>query len=106
MYKQNVLFNLLSNAVKFSPENSHVYFTGAVAENNFEIKVKDEGIGMSEADQEHLFERFFRGSNAINIQGTGLGLHIVGKYMELMNGNITIQSALEKGTEITLTFNL
>lgn len=103
---KNVLFNLLSNAVKFSGENSPVYFSGSVDENSFEIKVKDEGIGMSDADQEHLFERFFRGANAVNIQGTGLGLHIVGKYMELMNGNIIIKSELEKGTEIILTFNL
>ena len=103
---KNVLLNLLSNAVKFSGENSRIYFSGSVDENSFEIKVKDEGIGMSDADQEHLFERFFRGSNAVNIQGTGLGLHIVGKYMELMNGNIIIESELEKGTEITLTFNV
>lgn len=103
---KNVLFNLLSNAIKFSGEDSVVYFSGFVDEISFEIKVKDEGMGMSDADQEHLFERFFRGANVINIQGTGLGLHIVGKYMELMNGNITVKSELEKGTEITLTFNL
>lgn len=102
---KNVLFNLLSNAIKFSGENTHIYFTGCVEENSFEIKVKDQGIGMTKSDQEHLFERFFRGSNAINVQGTGLGLHIVAKYMELMNGNIIIESELEKGTEITLTFN-
>ena len=103
---KNVLFNILSNAIKFSAENSTVYFTSTVNENNFEIIVRDEGIGMAEPDQEHLFERFFRGANAVNIQGTGLGLHIVGKYMELMNGNIIIKSELEKGTEIILTFNL
>ena len=103
---KNVLFNLLSNAVKFSGENSRIYFSGSVDENSFEIRVKDEGMGMTDADQEHLFERFFRGANAVNVQGTGLGLYIVGKYMELMNGNITIKSELEKGTEITLTFNL
>ena len=103
---KNVLFNLLSNAIKFSGENSLVHFSGSVDENSFEIRIKDEGIGMTEADQEHLFERFFRGANAVNIQGTGLGLHIVGKYLELMNGNITVKSELEKGTEITLIFNV
>ena len=103
---KNVLFNLLSNAIKFSGEHARICFSGSVEENSFEIKVKDEGIGMTKSDQEHLFERFFRGSNAINVQGTGLGLHIVGKYMELMNGNIIIESELEKGTEITLIFNL
>jgi len=103
---KNVLFNLLSNAIKFSPENSRIYFSGSVDGNIFTIIVRDEGIGMSQADQEHLFERFFRGANAINIQGTGLGLHIVGKYMELMNGDIIIKSELEKGTQITLTFRV
>ncbi len=103
---KNVLFNILSNAIKFSGENSTVYFNGNVNKNDFEITVRDEGIGMSEQDQKHLFERFFRGSNAINIQGTGLGLHIVDKYMEMMNGKIAISSELEKGTVITLTFKL
>ncbi|MEP6616133.1 MAG: PAS domain-containing sensor histidine kinase, partial [Ginsengibacter sp.] len=103
---KNVLFNLLSNAIKFSGENSSIQFSGSVNENMFEIKVKDEGIGMSHADQEHLFERFFRGANAVNIQGTGLGLHIVGKYMELMDGTITLKSELNQGTEVTLTFTL
>ncbi|MEO7294427.1 MAG: PAS domain-containing sensor histidine kinase, partial [Ginsengibacter sp.] len=103
---KNVLFNLLSNAIKFSQEDEPVHLSSSVDENRFTIKVKDEGIGMSDTDQEHLFERFFRGANAVNIQGTGLGLHIVGKYMELMSGNITVKSEQEKGTEIILSFNL
>lgn len=100
---RNIIINLLSNAIKFSPENgiikvsSHV--NGQVA-----LSVKDNGIGIHPADQEHLFERFFRASNAINIQGTGLGLHIVGKYIELMNGQISFKSELEKGTEFNITF--
>ena len=63
-----------------------------------------EGIGISKKDQEHLFEIFFRGNNALNIPGTGLGLHIVAKYVEMMNGKIEIKSELYKGTEINLTF--
>jgi signal transduction histidine kinase len=62
------------------------------------LSVKDEGIGISREDQEHLFERFFRAKNAANIQGTGLGLHIVAKYVELLNGRIDMQSELDKGT--------
>ena len=50
-------------------------------------------------------ERFFRGANAGNIQGTGLGLHIVSKYAEMMNGKIKCESQLEKGTEFIITFN-
>lgn len=103
---KNVLINLLSNAIKFSAENSIIFLSSSVEKNALVIQLKDEGIGMSDADQQHLFERFFRGANAINIQGTGLGLHIVGKYMELMKGNILVNSQLEKGTEITLTFDV
>ena len=70
--------------------------------NQFTLSVKDNGIGISEEDKQHLFERFFRAKNAINIQGTGLGLHIIAKYVELMNGNIEIESELEKGTSVTI----
>jgi PAS domain S-box-containing protein len=95
---KNILFNLVSNAIKFSRESSNVEVFTKVDESLIEIKVKDYGIGIPEEDQEHLFERFFRGHNASNIQGTGLGLNIVARYVELMNGNITFESKYEKGT--------
>jgi PAS domain S-box-containing protein len=101
---RNVLLNLSSNAIKFSPENGLITINSAVTGNNVVISVKDSGIGISEEDQEHLFERFFRGANVTNIQGTGLGLHIVSKYIELMNGQISFTSELEKGTEFIITF--
>ena len=72
--------------------------TTSLCDSNFLIEVEDEGIGISEEDQQHLFERFFRAKNAANIQGTGLGLHIVAKYVELMFGSIDMHSELEKGT--------
>lgn len=103
---KNILINLISNAIKFSGENSSIDIAGNVFENVVELKVKDSGMGMSNDDQKHLFERFFRGANVSNIQGTGLGLHIVGKYIELMNGNIRITSELEMGTEIIITFHV
>ena len=65
--------------------------------------VKDNGIGISEEDQQHLFGRFFRAKNAVNTQGTGLGLHIVAKYLELMNGYIDIKSKLNEGSVFTFT---
>ncbi|MBC7421843.1 MAG: sensor histidine kinase, partial [Ferruginibacter sp.] len=68
------------------------------------LTVKDNGIGISTEDQEHLFERFFRGANVTNIQGTGLGLHIVEKYVELMDGTINFTSELEKGTSFIIAF--
>jgi signal transduction histidine kinase len=76
----------------------------AVDADKIKISVKDEGIGISSEDQEHLMERFFRGANAVNIQGTGLGLHIVSKYVERLNGKIKCNSALLKGTTFNIIF--
>jgi signal transduction histidine kinase len=61
-------------------------------------------MGISTKDQENLFQIFYRASNAINIPGTGLGLHIVAKYVEMMNGKIELKSKLNKGTEINIIF--
>ena len=61
-------------------------------------------MGISEEDQANLFERFFRGGNVANIQGTGLGLHIVKKYAEMMYGTIMFKSKLEQGTEFIIDF--
>lgn len=103
---KNILINLISNAIKFSAENATIFITTHVSGDKILLKVKDNGMGISAEDQKHLFERFFRGSNVANIQGTGLGLHIVAKYVELMNGRTEMKSELEKGTEITITFTL
>lgn len=103
---KNILINLISNAIKFSGEKSVIEIACDVFENVIELKVKDAGMGISKEDQKHLFERLFRGTNVSNIQGTGLGLHIVGKYIELMDGDIKIKSQLEKGTEIIITFHV
>jgi signal transduction histidine kinase len=99
---KHILFNLLSNALKFSPARKPVYVTSEIKNGQLTITVKDLGIGISEEDQNHLFERFFRGHNATNIQGTGLGLNIVAKYVEMIGGTIHFQSALEQGTTFTV----
>jgi PAS domain S-box-containing protein len=101
---KNILINLLSNAAKFSGENKPIFISTKVKDNQLLFSIKDEGIGISHKDQEHLCEIFFRATNVVNIPGTGLGLHIVAKYVEMMNGQIEIKSKLEKGTEINLIF--
>ena len=101
---RNILMNLISNAVKFSPEASPILILSHNSASGLEISVEDKGIGMTREDQEHLFERFFRGRNADNIQGTGLGLHIVQRYVQLLNGSIKIHSELNKGTIVSLYF--
>ena len=103
---RNVLINLLSNAIKFSPVNGMIEVKSEVNDTHILVQVKDSGIGISEEDKHHLFERFFRGTNVTNIQGTGLGLHIVEKYVELMNGNIECTSELEKGTCFAISFDI
>lgn len=101
---KNILFNLLSNAIKFSAEGKSVEIYSEVKKSTVKISVKDQGIGISKDDQKNLFERFFRGHNATHIQGTGLGLNIVAKYLELMNGLIAVESEENKGTKFSLTF--
>jgi PAS domain S-box-containing protein len=100
---RNVVTNLLSNAIKFSAEGSIIEVSSNVSKDRVVLTVKDNGMGISKEDQEHLFERFFRGTNVTNIQGTGLGLHIVAKYIEIMDGKIEFKSELEKGTTFIIT---
>jgi PAS domain S-box-containing protein len=99
---KNILINLISNAIKFTNENGLIRVISSVADSNFIISVEDNGIGISYEDQQHLFERFFRARNAANIQGTGLGLHIVAKYLELRKGPITIISEIDVCTIFTI----
>ncbi|MEO5944348.1 MAG: PAS domain-containing sensor histidine kinase [Ferruginibacter sp.] len=100
---RNIMTNLLSNAIKFSPEVSTIEITSKVRTNEIKLTVKDSGMGIPQKDQEYLFGRFFRAANVINIQGTGLGLHIVSKYVEILEGKIEFESVLEKGTTFMLT---
>jgi PAS domain S-box-containing protein len=99
---KNVLINLISNAIKYSPENKEIWVNSEVANGNIKIDVIDQGIGIPDQDKPHLFERFFRANNVSNIQGTGLGLNIVKKYIELMNGEISFKSQCGKGTTFTV----
>jgi len=95
---KNIMFNLISNAIKFTPDNGKIEIKTEVSPENIKIIVKDNGMGIMLEDQKHLFERFYRGYNATHIQGTGLGLHIVTKYIELMNASISFESEENKGT--------
>jgi PAS domain S-box-containing protein len=100
---RNIIINLVSNAIKFSGEGTKVSVSTIVNDGTAEIKVQDEGIGIGEEDQAHLFSTFFRGGNAMNIQGTGLGLHIVKRYADLLGGSVNLKSQLDKGTVITIS---
>ena len=100
---KNIIINLMANAIKFSGENTLIDIRGKTCSSYFEISITDNGIGISEEDQQQLFSCFFRGKNAVNIQGTGLGLHIIKRYADILKGTIRIKSTLGKGTTVTVT---
>ncbi len=99
---KHIMINLLSNAIKFSPENANIIIDAEVTASHTKISITDKGIGIPINDQVHLFERFFRATNVTNIQGTGLGLHIVGRYVELLNGTIHCHSEFENGSSFII----
>jgi PAS domain S-box-containing protein len=103
---RNILINLISNAIKFSEPATEIRVHSAVGDRKTTISVEDRGIGIADEDQKHMFSSFFRGKNALNIQGTGLGLHIVKRYLELLSGSITLKSELGKGTKASITLPL
>ncbi len=100
----NIITNLVTNSIKYSGENSPIYVFSHVRERIY-LTVQDLGIGIPEKDQKHLFERFYRGSNASGIQGTGLGLHIMSHYVEMLHGTVKVSSELGKGTKISVTLD-
>ena len=100
---KNIIINLFTNAIKFSSEESKIIINSGVANEEAHIIITDQGIGIPQQDQEHLFTSFFRGGNATNIAGTGLGLHIVKRYVDLLKGALHLQSELNEGTTITIT---
>ena len=101
---KNCIINLIANAIKYSGENTFIEFNTEINEAGCHITVKDNGIGIPEADQKHLFEAFFRAHNTGNIPGTGLGLNIVARYASLMNGIIDFKSNVNKGALFTISF--
>lgn len=103
---RKIISNLTSNAFKFSPENSEINIATEITKTSFLLSVTDTGIGIAEEDQKHLFDRFFRGKNVTNIQGTGLGLHIVARYAELLGGKVSVKSKLNEGTTFLVKIKL
>jgi len=101
---KNILINLITNAIKFSEQNKKISIETIVDDKYANISVTDRGIGISPQDQQHLFSSFFRGFNATNIAGTGLGLHIVKRYIDLLHGNVNLKSELGVGTTVSISF--
>lgn len=101
---KNILINLISNAIKYSAEGKTITLSGSKIPEGISISIEDQGIGIPANEQKNLFGRFFRAENASNIQGTGLGLNIVKRYLDLIDGSITFTSEENKGSIFTITF--
>ncbi|MEI9947955.1 MAG: DAHL domain-containing protein [Pseudomonadota bacterium] len=97
-----VVGNLLSNALKYSPPGSQVHFDVTASDEQCRFVVKDQGIGIPEADIPRLFQSFFRASNADQIKGSGLGLAVVKKALDVQNGTVEVQSELGRGTKFVV----
>ena len=102
----HVLTNLLINAIKYSPQQDEVGFHLQVEAGALHFEVVDHGLGISEADQAHLFEPFHRGDNVKGITGTGLGLAICQQAAEAHGADISWQSEPGQGTSFTVTIPL
>ena len=100
---QLIVRNLLTNALKYSPEQSPVYLTLTCEDDRLIVEVKDTGIGIPLADQPHIFNAFRRASNAGTVRGSGMGLAIVKKAVDLHGGTISVESSLGVGTTFTVT---
>nr|WP_307902821.1 HAMP domain-containing sensor histidine kinase [Clostridium botulinum] len=104
---ERILLNLLSNAVKFTPENKSIYVTLKIYKNNFKLIVKDEGAGIPKEKIDCIFNRFAQVNSSLsrNAEGTGIGLSLVKKIVDLMGGEIKVNSTLGKGTTFTVKIN-
>jgi signal transduction histidine kinase len=99
---RNIIINLVSNAIKFSNPTDTIELASRIAADQLIIEVTDHGVGIPVEEQKYLFNRFFRAKNVTNIEGTGLGLNIVKKYVDLMKGTVTVESQLNQGTTFTV----
>jgi PAS domain S-box-containing protein len=99
-----VLINLISNAIKYSIGKPNPEVNLEYQSDNFTIEVKDKGIGIPAGQHKNIFNSFFRANNVENIQGTGLGLVIVKKFVEMHKGKISFTSTLGKGTSFKIEF--
>ena len=99
---ESIFFNLLSNAIKFTPKYGQIMIHFNMDKNYITIMVKDTGMGIPEDELESIFTRFYRSKNNNQLQGTGIGVALVKKYIELHHGNIEVKSIENVGSEFIL----
>jgi len=101
---RQIITNLLTNAIKYSPDGGAIKVQLTCRPEEAVLRVVDEGIGIPAKDKSEVFEAFFRAENVDVIQGSGLGLSIAKKFVELHGGQIHLESQVNQGTTVTLQF--
>jgi PAS domain S-box-containing protein len=97
------LSNLINNAIKYSRENQSIDIVIKQTQTTTSFTIIDHGIGIPDSEQKNIFNRYFRAENALNVQGTGIGLNIVKSHIENLGGAITFESAEDIGSTFTFT---
>jgi signal transduction histidine kinase len=100
---KQVVFNLLTNALKFTPRGGHIEVTARPQGDEVVISVRDDGSGIAEADQSRIFEEFQQVGTSQLQEGTGLGLALSRRFVELHGGRLSVESALGSGSTFTFT---
>jgi signal transduction histidine kinase len=100
---RSILLNLIGNAIKYSSIDAEIKLIAQLMEDRLVIQVIDHGIGIPQEEQQQIFKRYYRASNAAHISGTGLGLNIIRKYTRLMKGKVEFQSRVGEGTTFKVT---
>ena len=98
-----VLTNLINNAIKYSSEHTTIKIVAEIIDEKLKVLISDEGIGIPEEEQKHIFNRYFRAENALLNQGTGIGLNIVKTHLENLGGTITFTSIENEGSTFAVT---
>ncbi|WP_394749377.1 sensor histidine kinase [Spongiimicrobium salis] len=101
-----ILTNLINNAIKYSPENTNIAIQVERKEETLDLHIMDQGMGIPKEDQKYIFNRYFRAENALLNQGTGIGLNIVKQHLENLDGEISFQSEVDKGSTFSISIPL
>jgi signal transduction histidine kinase len=98
-----IIYNILTNAYKYTEPNGEVSVTCEVDSSGIVIKIEDTGPGIGEKDLEHLFDAYYRGANAVNVPGEGIGLYVVKENLGRLNGKIDVESEIGRGSRFIIS---